>query len=140
MNDDSLLPCAEMRDVLVPAYKPCDCFKSTCAGMRWSPEHGHVPRGFCGAWRQLDDVELVLIVAEPGNPKQGESYQTDSPEKLLEAVSRYVYGCLERSDSLYHLNIRYILRKCWPRLTFAERMRRTWITESTLLFRNKTDR
>lgn len=100
--------------------------------MRWSPADGHVPRGFCGALGKLRDVELVLIVAEPGDPQQGESHSADSPQEWLETVSKYVYGCLESGNDQYYKNIRYILDKCWPKLTFAQQMRRTWITESTL--------
>jgi hypothetical protein len=100
--------------------------------MRWSPADGHVPRDFCGALGKLADVELVLIVAEPGDPQQGESHSADSPQEWLETVSKYVYGCLESGSDQYYKNIRCILRQCWPDLTFAEQMRRTWITESTL--------
>ena len=45
----SFLPCAELRDLLLPLYK-CENFTSNCkTKMRWTSEGGHVPRGFCGA-------------------------------------------------------------------------------------------
>ncbi len=89
----SFLPCAELRRVLLPAY-PCSSFGSTCQEeMRWNPARGHVPRGFCGALGRLSEVQLVLLVAEPGDPHQGESCLADSPEEFLEATCRYTYGC-----------------------------------------------
>lgn len=100
--------------------------------MRWSPADGHVPRGFCGALGDLADVELVLIVAEPGDPQRNEEYSDQSSEKLLEEVSKKGYRYLESGNDQYYKNIRYILDKCWPKLTFAQQMRRTWITESIL--------
>jgi hypothetical protein len=101
--------------------------------MRWIPESGHAPRGFCGALGKLGEVELVLIVAEPGDPHDLESYSSaaSSPE-LLEEICRYVYGCFESGKDYFHKNVRYILDQCWPGMPFAEQMRRTWITESTL--------
>jgi hypothetical protein len=132
MKNDSLLPCRELSDVLRPAYNPCHGFESICTSMRWIPANGHVPRGFCGALGQLDNVELVLIVAEPGDPHSGESYSADSPDEWLAAVSKRVYECFEKGTDLYHRNIREILNKCWDGLPFAEQMRRTWITESVL--------
>jgi hypothetical protein len=100
--------------------------------MQWKPARGYVPRGFCGALGNLSEVELVLIVAEPGDPLKGETYPVDSPEAALEAVCEYVYVCFDSHKDQYHKNIRYILDHCWPKLAFSEQMRRTWITESTL--------
>jgi hypothetical protein len=133
MQSGNFLPCAELTRALLPAYGPCPGFSSICGSMRWIPECGHVPRGFCGALGQLSDVELVLVVAEPGNPHGRESYSAaGSSQELFETVCRYVYGCFESSKDQFHRNVRYILNRCWPGLPFAEQMRRTWITESTL--------
>jgi hypothetical protein len=138
MNNNSMHPCAELRAVLQSAYDPCRGFQSTCTSiagkhMRWSPADGHVPRGFCGALGDLADVELVLIVAEPGDPQANESYSPCQPKKkLLEEVSENGYRHLESGNDQYYKNIRCILRQCWPDITFAEQMKRTWITESTL--------
>jgi hypothetical protein len=132
MQSSGFLPCAELRGVLLSAYKPCHGFCSTCKSMQWKPARGYVPRGFCGALGNLSEVELVLIVAEPGDPLKGETYPVDSPEAALEAVCEYVYVCFDSHKDQYHKNIRYILDHCWPKLAFSEQMRRTWITESTL--------
>jgi len=133
MQSREFLPCAELTRVLLPAYGPCGGFGSKCGSMRWLPERGHVPRGFCGALGKLSEVDLVLIVAEPGNPHNVESYSAArSPQELFAEVCRYVYHCFESGKDQFHRNIRAILDLCWPTLTFAEQMRRTWITESTL--------
>jgi hypothetical protein len=101
--------------------------------MRWIPERGHVPRGSCGGSGDLSDIELVLIVAEPGDPHEREAYSaTMEPAELFAIVSQYVYDCYESGKDQFHRNIRRILDQCWPGLPFIEQMRRTWITESTL--------
>lgn len=101
--------------------------------MRWQPRVGHVPRGFCGATGSPDDVKLVLVVAEPGDPHDGEAYDPAArPEVLFESVCRYVYGCFENGKDQFHRNVRAILNDCWPDLPFHEQLRRTWITESVL--------
>ena len=71
-------------------------------------------------------------MAEPGDPQRNEVYSPQPKEKLLEEVSEKGYRHLESGNDEYYKNIRYILHKCWPELTFAQQMRRTWITESTL--------
>ena len=100
--------------------------------MRWNPAVGHIPRGFCGGVGQLAKIELVLIVAEPGDPYPGEAYNGESAKELLDASCRHTYKCFESGTDLFHRNLRRILDLCWPQVTFAEQMRRTWITESTL--------
>ena len=133
VQPSNFLPCAELASVLLPAYAPCPGFTSICGTMRWIPECGHVPRGFCGALGKLSEVELVLIVAEPGDPHDLESYSsTASARELLGEICRYVYGCFESGKDYFHKNVRSILDRCWPDMPFADQMRRTWITESTL--------
>lgn len=128
-----LLPCKELRDILVSAFAPCGGFRYACDRMRWLPEAGHVPRGFCGATGTASDVQLVLVVAEPGDPQPDEAYRQDAaPEELLQSVCRYVYGCFEHGKDLFHRNVRSILNDCWPDLSFHEQLQRTWITESVL--------
>ena len=63
-------------EILSPAYR-CPEFDGPCAGeMRWQPQAGHVPRGFAGAAGLIEDVELILLVAEPGDPRYGEAHET----------------------------------------------------------------
>lgn len=102
-----------------------------CRAMRWDPAAGHVPRGFCGATGELGDVRLVLVVAEPGDPHEGESHPAE-PAAALESTFQYSYRCLQTGKDLYHRNIRRILDMCFPGMSFDEQMRRTWKTESVL--------
>ena len=97
--------------------------------MRWAPEHGHVPRGFCGASGAPEDVRLVLVCAEPGDPHDAESYPGESP---LSTVCDYVYSCYRDGTDLFHRNVRTILDMCFPDLSFEEQMRVAWITDSVL--------
>jgi len=128
-----LLPCRELTEVLLPAYKPCESFGTICRTMRWEPKKGYVPRGFCGAIGRVDQVELVLITAEPGDPHPNESHPAYSkPDDLFARTAQYSYQCFETGKDLFHRNVRYIMNMCWPNLTFEEQMRRTWITESVL--------
>ena len=101
--------------------------------MRWKPERGHVPRGFCGATGALREVQLVLVVAEPGDPHADEVYAPQaSPSKLFKKVCRYVYGCFAHGTDQFHRNVRHILDHCWPDLSFDRQLRRAWIAESVL--------
>ena len=102
--------------------------------MKWLPQDGFLPRGFCGATGAASEVQLVLVVGEPGDPHPQEKYNPQSsPEDLLNNACRYAYGCFERGSDQFHRNLReYILDQCWPALTFHAQLRRTWITESVL--------
>jgi hypothetical protein len=127
------LPCAELMHILLDAYRPCPSFGSTCSDMRWIPERGHIPRGFCGAVGELKDVKLVLIIAEPGDPHTDESYPINaSPDEFCSSAHRHAYRSLESGRDQFHKNVRSILDRCWPGLPFVEQMRKTWITESVL--------
>ena len=57
--------------------------------MRWDrevgTEFGHVPRGDPAATAGLDDVDLVLLVAEPGDPHAGTAVQPGTERKRLAA-------------------------------------------------------
>lgn|SRR6266498_643166 len=62
---------------LLPAHAPCVHFSGACAEiMRWKPAQGHVPRGFCGATGNLEEVELVLVTAEPRSVEARNAYRT----------------------------------------------------------------
>ena len=115
--------------VLAPAYAPCAGFANGCSSMRWAPERGHVPRGICGATGAPEDVRLVLVCAEPGDPHERESHSTTSP---LESVCEYGYRCFRDGKDLFHGNIRTILDMCFPGLSFEAQMEFMWFTESVL--------
>ncbi len=120
-----------LKNLLLSAYSPCESFATACHEMRWSPGDGHVPRGFCGATGRLEDVRLVLVVAEPGDPHIGE-HHPDSPETALKSTYDHAYRCFRDSKDLFHRNMRLILNLCWPNKSFDEQLQVSWITESVL--------
>jgi hypothetical protein len=134
VSTESFLPCHELLDVLKPAYAPCPHFQGACSGCaKWNPGTGHIPRGFAGALGRLDEVRLVLLVAEPGDPQPDETYTASADSKtMLEACCKYVLAQFAQGRNQFHRNIRSILDGCWPSLSFQEQMRRTWITETYL--------
>ena len=77
-------PVKEIIDILLPAYSPCSGFEGACRRMAtWDPQKGHVPRGFVGATSSLEEVEVVLLVAEPGDPYDSLLSQAE-PQSLLD--------------------------------------------------------
>lgn len=117
-------------DVLAPAYQPCIEFQAACSReMRWQPVAGHVPRGFLGAWGSLEEVELVLVFAEPGDPHPHENHE--GPDHLQSAHAYATYGFRSKKDQ-FHRNVRTILDACWPNVPFEQQLRKVWLTESVL--------
>ena len=123
----------DIENLLISAYAPCNNLINICDTMIWNPEKGHVPRGFTGATGSSSDVLLVLVGAEPGNPHDSEKYITDgNPNLLINSKYNYTWECLENGKDLFHRNIRLILNKCFPSMSFKEQMKYTWITDSVL--------
>ena len=118
---------SRIHSILSPAYEPCpqynDCKKE---GIRWDPPSGHVPRGFCGAIGRLEEVKLILVVAEPGDPLDKETHTG------IESALKKAYECLKNKTTQFHRNIRGIIDLCWPNEAFETQMRRVWLTESVL--------
>ncbi len=128
-----MLPNSKLLDVLEPAFAPCPGFSNTCAQMTWNPRAGHVPRGFVGAVGALEDVQLVLVFAEPGDPHDRESYpEGASPREILEKACTYAYNAFVSGKDLFHRNVGYILDACWPSLSLEAQLRHVWLTESVL--------
>jgi len=113
-------------NILAPAYTPCVEFQRACVQMRWQPDVGHVPRGFLGGSGSLDEVELILVFAEPGDPHIGEHH--DGLESAYESAT----VAFANGRDLFHRNVRKILEMCWPALSFEQQMRKAWLTESVL--------
>ena len=123
----------EISDLLLPAYSPCCGFNHNCRTMRWSPEMGHVPRGFTGACASYKDVRLILVCAEPGDPHSNERHNTSNePIDIMESAYNYAYKCFEYGKDLFHRNVRSIMKSCWPADSFRIHMEKVWITESVL--------
>jgi len=129
------LPCAELLEILKSAYK-CPSFSGVCSNVCYKPELGYMPRGYTGAFGNLADIELILILAEPGNPpeSQNEKYNDSlAPNELIAKVASGVEGAIRNhKDSKFHENIADILIECWPGLELENQLKRTWITESVL--------
>jgi hypothetical protein len=126
-------PSQELIDILLPALGPCPAMQGKCQGhVRWTPEKGYIPRGYRGATGQLDEIELVLVCAEPGDAYDGEPY--DGATALDKLLSAYRHSCrhIESSRDRFGKNIQKILNMAFPGLSFAEQFRRTWITEAVL--------
>ena len=118
--------------VLSPAYEPCRNLVGACRDMRWSPERGHVPRGFVGALAGAGTVEVVLVCAEPGDPQADERHDAPTREAMLHSAAAFTYRSFRNGTDLFHRNVRYLLDQCFPEMPFEQQMRRTWITESVL--------
>lgn len=121
-----------LRASLLSAYEPCPGFGGPCDSMRWQPEHGHVPRGFCGAMGDLREVKVVLVCAEPGDPHPVESHDARTPQRAFDSCYTYAYRCFEYGKDEFHRNVRLILDLCFPNLPFEKQMRLCWITNAVL--------
>ena len=119
-------------DTLIEAYRPCRHL-GTCREAVWSPERGHIPRGFLGATASLSDVEVVMVFAEPGHPHADEKYDpSHAPAGLLESGLRHVYDCYKNETDLFHRNVRWFLSQLYPGLSFDEQLGHAWLTEGRL--------
>jgi len=131
------MPAVELIENLLPAYGPCPAFQHECASARWEPEKGFVPRGFLGAIGSVQDVRLVLLTAEPGNPLGGETYH-GSPLEMLQQAHSLSFDIVAHSrvrkdrNFLFHRNLRLVLDLTWPGLSLERQLRRTWITDTYL--------
>ena len=137
------LPCDPLVEILSRSFQPCPGFTGGCrASARWAPDVGHVPRGFVGALGSRDDVKLIIVTAEPGDPRPGECQQVD-PDNLsgsLAHICEFTYRQLETRFSQYHGNVRTVLDLCWPGLDLRSQMTRTWIHRIRALLRPSDDR
>jgi len=127
-------PCPELAALLEPALAPCRNFLGACSGIaRWDPPSGHVPRGFTGGWGRLDEIDLVLVVAEPGDPIPTEAYSTrGGPSAMLERISAYILEHYAAGTDVYQRSVRRVLDNCWPRMPLYDQLRHAWVTESYL--------
>jgi len=129
----SFLPCPELLAIMTPAYGPCREFAAACgAAARWHPGSGQVPRGFVGALGTLAEVELVLLIAEPGDPLPGERHGGSTANEFVEDTCAYTFAQLQRGTDLFHRNLRGILNSCWPGLDLRQQLHKAWISETYL--------
>lgn len=128
------VPNRGLLDILLPAYAPCSGFQGACKGVAtWNPQNGHIPRGFVGATSSLGEVEVVLLVAEPGNPYPHDwlSPRTE-PHSLLNQSCLDTFGHFRDENDQFHRNLRRVLSLIFPGLELAEQLKKAWITETYL--------
>ena len=139
-----MYPNEALNKILAPAYEPCRhmrVFGGGCPQSEWNPARGHVPRGFLGATGELDEVELVIVLAEPGNPKGTEEYADElPPSDTVRHVVDFVHETYaKREDRRVHGKVQCVIRwflDCWfPGMDFEQQLRRVWITQARLCSR-----
>lgn len=126
-------------DVLLPAYLPCANFSGPCAGAcEWKSERGRVPCAFGGANGALEDVRLIIVTAEPGDPPDQAGYRgtpEDMVQNSLTIFERAMReGGVERRGrpTPFHRNMCRILDCFWPEFDLDGQLRRTWTTNAVL--------
>lgn len=116
--------------IVAPAYAPCIHFETACKLLPWAPDKGYIPRGFLGATGTLEEVRLVLVFSEPGDPHE------EKPE-TFESSLAHTYKCMRDGEDRFHDNVRKILKLCFPNEPFDSQLRKTWMTESLLCSASK---
>ena len=126
-------------EILKPAYNPCAHLEGACAGACvWEPARGLVPCGYGGATGTLDEVQLIIVTAEPGDPPDTTDYHgtpTDMVDNSLRIFLSAMHGGgIERvgRPSPFHRSMRRILDAFWPNDTLEVQLRKTWATNAVL--------
>ena len=82
----------------------------------------------------------MLVVAEPGNPSKGGKLV--AKEELAETykitTDAFDPDAHDLRTGLFHKNVRVILENCFPGLSFEDKLKRVWFTESVLCSAEKT--
>lgn len=126
-------------DILEPAYRPCAHFEGACAGgCVWNPAKGLVPCAFGGALGSLDEVRLIIVTAEPGDPPDSTGYH-GTPQDMVQNSVRIFReamqnGGIDRAGrpTPFHRNMRRILDAFWPTDGLDVQLRKTWTTNAVL--------
>ena len=133
-------------EVLAPAYEPCRHMPvcgGRCRQSHWEPANGHMPRGFLGATGELDEIELVIVLAEPGDPKGTEKYLDElAPSDTVRHVVDFVHETyVNQEDRRVHGKVQRVIRwflDHWFRgINFEGQLRRVWITQARLCSRGQ---
>ena len=132
----NISPHPALLDVLRKAYLPCsniDVCSRVCCEAKWRPACGHIPRGFLGATGDLEEVESVMVFAEPSDPHGDEYYDPEArPNEWLEASVKHADTCFRHCKDRIHRKTRWFMQQVYPKLSFDEQLRRVWITQSRL--------
>lgn len=97
-----------------------------------------MPCGFGGATGSIEDVKLVIVTAEPGDPPDAAAY-TGGPDSML-ANSLHIFHAAMLNGSVlrggrtapFHRNMLRILKIFWPRDNLDEQLKKTWTTNAVL--------
>ncbi len=126
-------------DILEPAYRPCMHFKGACAGACvWEPALGLVPCAFGGATGALEEVQLIIVTAEPGDPVDSAGYEGTPQDMVRNSVRIFQEtmrtGSIDRvgRPTPFHRNMRRILDTFWPTESLEAQLRKTWTTNAVL--------
>ena len=125
-------PNKELVKILERAYS-CSSFYGTCKSACWNPEAGFIPRGYLGATNTIEDVEVVFVLAEPGDPHSDECYESFvEPVDYIDTTCQQTFMCLKEKRDHFHKNLRFILDQFFPGVDFIDQISRSWITQSVL--------
>ena len=133
----NIYPNDELIEILAEAYNPrCPHIEShggQCPDSKWEPETGHIPRGFLGATGTVKDVQVVMVLAEPGRPQDCERYEDGlDPVEVVKRSVQFVYDCYRRKRDHIHCYTRQFLDRLYPELSFEQQLKHVWITETRL--------
>lgn len=132
-NQPRAMPPSDLVATLKAAY-PCPAFNNNCSAVAtWHPEKGHIPRGFTGATGTIAEVRVILLTAEPGSPKESESYPaTSSPESLFGQAHEFAYRLLMEDKNPLHHSLRSFMDLVFPGESLEEQLRKVWIAPTRL--------
>ena len=138
LNDWPMIP-QPLLDILEPAYRPCAHFKGACEGACvWKPAQGLLPCAFGGALGSLDEVRLIIVTAEPGDPPDSTGYDGAAQDMVRNSVRIFrnamQNGGINRAGrpTPFHRNMRRILDAFWPTDDLDVQLRKTWTTNAVL--------
>ncbi len=126
-------------DILEPSYGPCPNFVGACSGACiWDPSRDIPPCAFGGATGSPDEVRLLIVTAEPGDPPDDAGYE-GAPEKMVRNSLRIFHEAMEKGGiertgrpTPFHRNMRRILDAFWPDEPLEAQLRKTWATNAVL--------
>jgi len=133
-------PNKDILNILREVHTPCphlakcnaDWSHKVTNPLLWQPERGFVPCSFFGAFGEPDEVQLVIVIAEPSNnPLETFPADAKGPE-LLTAVTENSYQHVVNGAEPYHQRLRRILELLLGSSSLPEQLRRTWVMSSVL--------
>ena len=143
----NLSPFPKLMSLMLEAY-PCSHFcpqgkdsinmaskvsSNTCPEAIWHPQNGNIPRGFLGATGKAEEVEVIMLFAEPGEPHGNESYGPNlDPKSLMESCINHTYTSMNNGTDQFHRNVKWFLNELFPGRSLVEQLRHVWLTEGRL--------